>query len=177
MAFGLAALFQRGRDLLRRRDVLARAFDVALVAIAVVVIVQGYRTPLDYPFPGSATAARYIDAHLRPDDAVLLPGPSLYAFADTSKLRVRVVPTPKRQVGFTLHFADPRVQSTGYWGEIPQTPESIRKAVGNARRIFIPADGVFGGGVANALGAMLKPEGYTATTLKFGSGVVMILQK
>ena len=40
-----------------------------------------------------------------------------------------------------------------------------------------PPTCVFGEGVAKGLGAMLKAEGYTSTTLTFASGVVVIWQK
>ncbi len=177
MAFGLAAVLSRVRDLAGDRDVVARAFDVAVVAIAVVVLVQGYRDPVPYPFPGTATATSYIESHLRSTDVVLLPGPSIFAYADASRIPVTLRETPDRQVGFTIHFSDPRVQSTGYWGEFPQTPKNVRKLVGDAKRVFVPNDVIFGAGAATGIAKILQADGFTPTRRLFGTEYVTLWQR
>ena len=177
MAVGLAAALTRVRDLARDRVVLARAFDVALIVIAIVVLVQGYRDPIPYPFPGSASTTRYVEHQMGPHDVVLLPGPSMFAFADASRLPVTLRATPDRQVGFTIHFADPRVHSTGYWGEDEQTPSRVRELVGDASRVFVPADPLFGAGAAASIGKVLQADGYRPTTVKFGDDTVTVWQR
>jgi hypothetical protein len=173
MAVGLAALLQRARDAARDRDVLARAFDVALIVIAVLVLVDGYKAPVGYPFPGSASATHYVDSRLGPQD-VLVVTASTFAFADSTDLPVVLRPTPTHEVGFTPHFNDSRIHSLGEWGEAPQTPETIRQAVAHARRVFVIAGSAFGALNAAAIGKVIEAEGYTATTRMFDSYTVVI---
>ncbi len=174
MAFGLAALLQRARDLMRSHEIVARTFDAVVLVIATVVLVAGYRTPYPYPSRGSATSTHYIDRHLGPTDMVILPGPAVFAFADATDIPVTLRPTPTRQVGFTPMFADPRVKTTGYWGEYPPTPENIRRLVGDARRVFVPNGLVFQVSEAAGIGKVLEAEGFTATPLMFGISAVTL---
>jgi hypothetical protein len=181
MAVGLAAIAQRADDLVRRatagHQVARRALDVALVVAAAIVLVHGAHGAQPYPFPGSASATRYIDSHLRPGDVALITPQSVYAFADVTDRRVTAHPTPRRQVGFTPHVDDPQILNLGLWGDVESDPASILRETHDAKRVFVMGGGAFGAGNVAAVGAVLKDEGWRPHVRSFGSDVVVVWQR
>ena len=181
MAVGLAATAQRADDLVRRlaagHQVARRALDVALVVAAGVVLLRGAHAAQPYPFPGSASATRYIDTHLRPGDVALITSQSVYAFADLTDRRVTVIPTPTRQVGFTPHVDDPQILNLGLWGDVGDDPASIRHETRDAKRVFVLGGGAFGPANVAAVGAVLQSAGWRSHVVSFGSDVVVVWQR
>ena len=73
MAVGLAAVLQLARGRIADHSTLRRGLDILAFALAAVVVVTAlWRDTPEYPFPGSKSAAEFIDSRLGKNDEVLV---------------------------------------------------------------------------------------------------------
>jgi hypothetical protein len=144
LAFGLAALAQRTRGLIAVRSRLRIGLDALVVAAAVAIVIVAYEPAQEAPFPGSESAARFVDASVGPDDVVIVTGPSTFSFAISTTTSVRVQATPDHQVGFAPDFLDPRIRNIGGWAAVPHSPAQVAAWAADARRAFVVYSGPVG---------------------------------
>jgi hypothetical protein len=171
-AFGLAVVLQRLRLLVptKARFPLRAAFDVVVVGVAVLVVVNGYDAPLEYPNPGSASAVEFVDAELGSDDVAIITATSVYSYSLGTPLPVTLEPTPERTIGFTPVVADTRIAMVGSFGQLPDRPRAIRRAVGDADRVLVIAGGPLGVGKLDLVSGALEPMGFELEeTRSFGT--------
>jgi hypothetical protein len=113
VAVGLGATLTGLRSLVgRTRPV----FDAACLAAAAAVLVVGWGQVQDYPFPGAAAAARFVDDERRAGSVVLLAPGSYYVYGAESSGPVRIRPDRNIAVGYEPAFDDPgivQVRGTG----------------------------------------------------------------
>jgi hypothetical protein len=174
MAFGLAAVAHRARRHTETVDALRFAFDGIAVAAAIVLVAVSYQPAAPAPLQGSESATRFIENSLRPDDVVIITGSSTFSFSDSARTPVKLVPTPKHQVGFAPVFEDPRIHVVGPWGVTPGTPSEIRSWVRGAKRVFVLASGAFARGGFNSVASALQPAGFTHDQRDFQWSFVQI---
>jgi hypothetical protein len=177
IAFGLAAVAHRVRSLTRRFDALRLGFDAVAVAAAVAIVVIGYTPAPRAPFPGSQSATRYVDASLRPGDAVIICSSSIFAFADSTTEPVKLVPTPKHQVAFAPVVLDPRIHAIGVWAVERGGPPQIRLWARNAKRVFVEASGPLFDSGLTLTRRVLTSLGYSVESTYFGSVVVQVWRR
>ena len=139
VAVGMAASLQRVRSFARARTSALRAFDVVLLAAALVLVVQGYERAPAYPNPGSASATAFIESTIEPDDVLIVVGTSVYSFAVATSLPVALEATPEHQVGFTPMFGGDGRWAMGAWSPTPATPDAVREAIAGADRVIVYA--------------------------------------
>jgi hypothetical protein len=161
LAFGLAALAHRARSLVARGDSLRLGFDALVVTAAIAIVVVGYQPAQEAPFPGSASAARFVDTSIRPDDVVIVTVTSTFSFAISTKTPVSVRATPDHMVGFAPAYLDPRIKNVGPWAVTPGSPAKIRSWTADADRVFVLADEPLGGAVKQQAQALLEPLGFS----------------
>jgi hypothetical protein len=160
LALGLAALAQRARRLVARRDPLRLGFDALVVIAAIAIVVVAYEPAQEAPFPGSESAARFIDASIGPDDVVIVTGSSTFSFAISTTTPVRVRATPDHQVGFAPVYLDRRIKNVGGWAVAPGSPEEIQSWAADADRVFVLASGPLGAGGRDQAGDVLEHQGF-----------------
>ena len=161
LALGLAALAHRARAAIAGPYPLRFGADIVAVTAAVAIVLTGYEPAPEAPFPGSASAARYVEASIGPDDIVIVTGPSTFSFAISTTTPVGVQATPDHQVGFAPVFRDPRILNVGGWAASPPSPAQIRASAADADRVFVLNDGVMGNGQRTQLREALLSEGFT----------------
>jgi hypothetical protein len=137
-----------------------RAADVAVGALAVVVLVASHSPAPRYPFGGSEDVTRWVEEGLGPDDRVIVSGSSTYSYPISSELGVSLVDTPQLQVGFSPVVDDPRVLTTGSWVESPPTPEEITELAEGAERVFVVGSGAVGLNDMASTGEVLTDAGF-----------------
>jgi hypothetical protein len=175
MATGLASLLHRLRLLAAARVDLQVVYDVAALAIAVVVLVAGYHQASPYPYPGGRSAERYLASHLQPGDVALVDNGGIYGVADGSGLPFTLRPTPDRQIGFTPVFADPRIHTIGEFGETAGTPAQVHALVSPAKRVLVETEGILGLFVVGKLDKSLRSAGFHEQEKQFfGKNVVQV---
>jgi hypothetical protein len=177
VAVGLASVLHRARAAVASRVDIWPAFDVAVIVAALAVLVLGYHQPVAYPFPGSRTAARYVAAHMRPGDVVLITSGNVYSFAESSGLKSTLKATPDREIGFTPVFSDRRVHTFTPFGVLDPTPSQVRSLVSSARRVVVEGGGALGAGNGAVLNTVLKSEGFHSTERLFGTYAVDIWER
>jgi hypothetical protein len=134
LAVGLGALLQGLRSLLARRRILRIAFDAAAYLGAAAVLVSALSADaLPYPYPGARSATEYVESHLGPQDALLVPWPAQYSFAWQTDLSVGVQADPGYHVGFVPKFSDPRIHLT----DIGVSSDAVAQSVQGADRVLI----------------------------------------
>jgi hypothetical protein len=138
VAFGLAAALQWVRGLVGRARWPLLAFDVVIVAVALVVVVSavGEEAP-PYPFSGAESATHLIENRLGKNDVVVLPGVSTMPYAVETRSGVTLHATPQRTIGFAPTFTDPRIHAFGLTSLTPATPAAIRTSVRGADRVYM----------------------------------------
>jgi hypothetical protein len=161
LAFGLAALVHRIRSLVARGDPLRLGFDALVVTAAIAIVVVGYQPAHEAPFPGSASAARFVDASIRPDDVVIVTVTSTFSFAISTKTSVGVQETPNHMVGFAPAYLDPRIKNIGPYAVGPGSPAEIRSWTADTDRVFVLADEQLGAAVKAEAQALLEPLGFS----------------
>jgi len=173
LALGLAALAQRARAFIADRDPLRLGVDALVVTVAVAMVVVAYEPARAAPFPGSASAARFVDASVGLHDVVVVTSPSTFSFAISGTTPVRVHATPDHQVGFAPVYLDRRVKNVGRWAVAPGSPAQVRSWTADADRVFVLTAGPVGGPSRENLRAVLESQGFTSSeTMRFGSNTV-----
>lgn len=175
-AFGLAVVLQRLRALVPRRA-LRLGFDAVLVAVAVVVLVQGNVPATAYPFAGSEEAVRFIESEIGPDDVVFVASINAFKHMVSTELPVSMIPTPDRMVGFIPSFDDPRFHTIEIPTGLGATPEEIGAAVKGADRVFVEGQAFFSQPTFNALATRLTAAGFEMTEHRFGAEVVQVWER
>jgi hypothetical protein len=155
LAFGLAALAHRARLWAARRDPLRRGFDALMAGTAIAILMLAYEPAPEAPFPGSDSAAQFVDASIQPDDVVIVTNNSTFSYAISTTTRVDVQPTPDHQIGFAPDYLDPRVHNVGGWAATSASPADIRAWTADADRVFVVSSGVVGGRDRQQVGAIL----------------------
>jgi hypothetical protein len=174
VAFGLAVVAQHIRRLASRSDPLRFAFDAAAVLSAVLIVLVAYTPAPPAPYQGSESAAKFIDRSLRPDDVLIVTGTSTYSHADSTRIPVRLVATPDHQIAFAPVYEDPRVHVIGTWTSESDSPEDIRRWVGNARRVFVVSSGALGRPGLEYAADILRPLGFTMEQHSFTWSFVQV---
>lgn len=177
VAVGLAAIAHRLSAFVGRVNVLKFGFDLGALAIAVALIVVGYAPAPAAPFPGSQSATRFVESSIRPRDAVIITDTSTFSFADSATSPVRLVATPKHQVGFAPVYADPRLHVVGAWAAEPATSQKIRSWVAGAARVFVTGSGVFAGAGLHSTEYVLTILGFKRQQRFFDWNVVEIWRR
>jgi hypothetical protein len=177
VAFGLAVVAQRLRRLVSQSDVMRFGFDAAAVVTAVAIVFVAYTPALPAPFQGSETASRYLDDALRPGDALIVTVTSTFAYADSTRSPVKLVATPKHQVGFAPVYENPQIHVVGEWAAEPSTSADIERWVRDARRVY-----VLGAGPRRQFGLadvskVLTAMGFRANEINFQWNVVQIWER
>jgi hypothetical protein len=173
LAVGLAAVAQRARRLAARPNPLRLGVDAAVVAAAVAIVVIGYEPAPEAPFPGSGSAAHFIDASIGPNDMAIVNGPSTFSFAISTSTPVAVQATPDHQVGFAPVFLDERIKNVGGWAAAPVSPAEIRSSAADVDRVFVLTSGPLGWDARERLRALLEGQGFQLSeTRPFGWSAV-----
>jgi hypothetical protein len=159
LAFGLAAVAHRAGRWAAPRDPLKLGFDAILVAAAVAVMVVGYEPAPEAPFPGSESGARFVDAAIGHDDAVIVTNNSVFAYAISTTTPVGVAETPDHQVGFAPVYLDPRIKSVGEFAAEPPSPDEILAWAAEADRVLVVSNGPLQRG-RNLMRSLLEPAGF-----------------
>jgi hypothetical protein len=160
LAVGLAAVAHRARRLAGRSGPARRRLDAVVVAAAMVIVVAGYEPAPEAPFPGSASAARFIDASIGPDDMAIVTNTSTFAYAISTSTPVGVEATPDHQVGFTPAYLDRRIRNIGGWAATPGSPAEIRSWTADADRVFVMWSGPVGASSREQAGDALVDSGF-----------------
>jgi hypothetical protein len=160
LAFGLAVVAHRIRGWIALRGRLWLGFDALIVVAAVAIIVLGYDPAPQAPFPGSESAARFVDASLRGDDVAIVTTGSVFSFAMSTETPVGVKETPNRQVGFAPVYLDPRIESVGEWAATPGSPAEMRDWTAHAERVLVLSAGALAGPGREGVRATLESAGF-----------------
>ena len=136
IAVGLATALQLLRGLTVKGSRLRLGFDVVVYGVAVIVVATALHDAPSYPFPGSKSAAAFVESEIHQNDAVLLSPISVFSYAVESKSAVSIVGRPETVNSFIPSFADPRVHATGPISDSSGTPDQIRSWVAGADRVF-----------------------------------------
>jgi hypothetical protein len=133
VAFGLAAVLQRVRNLSGDRRWLRISVDATIFTIAAMVVVAALqRDTLGYPFPGTESATEFLEAELRDGDVALLAVTSLYPVALEVDSKVTLRAFPDGLVGFVPVFADHRLIA------VHSLPfEDLERVIGRADRVLV----------------------------------------
>ena len=132
IAVGLAMVLQLVRRPLATRSPLRITFDVAAFAGAVVLLVSA-GPAVRYPFPGSSSAAKYIDANLGQGDVAIIPFHTEWQFAAESRVPVKMALGPAGTYSFDpVGWSDPRIQ---YIGDVNRS--DVAAVAKGANRVFI----------------------------------------
>jgi hypothetical protein len=134
IAFGIAEVLQRVRDLAARRDLERHVFDGIVAVAAIGVALTAISPPPSYP-DGGATATRYVMANLEPHDVVWIT--QTYPFAVAADTPVRLETATHDLVGFRPKFADPRLVLVLYLN-----PKQLQASIAHASRVWLPLDAV-----------------------------------
>jgi hypothetical protein len=137
MAVGLAAALQYLRGLAAKNSRLRIGFDVVVYALAVTVVVTALHDATQYPFPGSKSAAKFLDSELGQHDAVLITHISVFPYAVESKFGVSMLSRPEGDSSFIPKFGDSRLHEMAPFADSVGTPEQIRSWVNGADRVFV----------------------------------------
>ena len=106
---GLAAVLERCRRRLGRRNASKRAVDLAAVALGLLILFAGFAPAPRAPYQGTESATEFIDGSIRPGDAVILAPSSAYGFAISSALPWTLTSKPEAMIGYFPTPVDPRV--------------------------------------------------------------------
>jgi hypothetical protein len=167
-ALGLAALAQRAQAFIADRDPLRRGVDALVVTAAIAIVLVAYEPAREAPFPGSASAARFVDASLGPTDVLIVTNSSTFSFAISTTTPVGVQATPDHQVGFAPVYLDRRIRNIGGWAVEPGSPAQIRAWTADADRVFVVAGGAVGSRAREDMRVALESQGFTsAETVRF----------
>jgi hypothetical protein len=137
IAVGIATALQLLRRLTLKGSRLRLGFDVVVYGVAVTVVATALHDASPYPFPGSKSAAAFVESEIHQNDAVLLSPISVFSYAVESKSPVSILGRPETVNSFIPRFADPRVHPTGPISDAPGTPGQIRSWVDGADRVFL----------------------------------------
>ena len=108
MAVGLAAVLQFARRRIADRSTLRRGFDILAFALAAVVVVTAlWRDTPEYPFPGSKSAAEFVESRLGKNDEVLIYPGARYSYALEARSRF-VLRSQDETIGFVPVSLDAR---------------------------------------------------------------------
>ena len=179
VAVGLAEFLQLLRTAAGRAPGVRVVFDVMIFGAAVAVLLSMvHERAAPYKLSGAKTATRQIEAELRPDDVVLLPGPSTMTFAVETSTGVKLVATPERTIGYVPEFLDDRIIAIGRASRIPAKPEAIRSAVGDANRVVLFIGIPFFGPDTPAISNALAADGFARTeTRQVGDTLIEIWER
>lgn len=178
LAFGLAVVADRARASISNRDLPRLGFDALVVTAAIAIVVVMYEPAQPAPFQGSESAARFVDASIRPDDVVIVTGSSTFSFAISTATPVGVRATPDHQVGFAPVYLDDRIENVGVWAASPRSVEQIRTWTGEAERALVVHSGVVGAPGRDRLLTELERQGFLpAETRTFEWTVVHVYQR
>jgi hypothetical protein len=173
LAFGLAAVGHRARRLVARGDQGRLAVDAVVVVTAIAIIAGGYEPAPEAPFPGSASAARFVDTSIRSNDVVIVSGPSTFSFAISTTTPVGTRATPDHQVGFAPIYLDRRIHNVGGWAALPGSPADIPAWTSDADRVFVVVSAPFALRDQKQAQGVLVPQGFTLlNSRRFLSSVV-----
>lgn len=161
VALGLAAVAHRLRAVVTRTDALRFGFDALAVTGAVLLVTVAYTPAPAAPFPGSQSGTSFVEASIRSGDVVIITSTSTYSFAVSASTAVRLVATPRHQVGFAPLYEDPRIHVVGPWAVDSAGTAQIRSWAKGAKRVFVNASGSLGGPALAAVGRVLAPLGFT----------------
>jgi hypothetical protein len=180
MAFGLAAILQLCRHRITGYSPLRVTFDVVAFGLAIAVVMTALGRDLPrYPFPGSKSATRFVEAELGKRDVVfVLPG-GRYAFALDSHYPLKLRAQPSRSVGFAPQSRDQRVNYFDSFFVPDRVTEEIETALKRTHRVIIHA--AAGGGPAKwlyTLGLYRAAMGFTVErSVAFHSARVVIWRR
>jgi hypothetical protein len=161
LAIGLGAVAHRARGLVAGSNPLRLGFDALAIVAAVVIVGAAYEPAPDAPFPGSESAAGFIDASVGPDDGVILTNTSTFSFAISTTTPIAVQETPHHQVGFAPRYLDRRIKNVGYWAATRVSPSQIRSWAADLDRVFVMWSGPVGGSHRERAGDVLVDGGFT----------------
>ncbi len=176
IAVGLAMALQLLRGRTVSRPPLRLGFDIVACVLAVTVVATALHHSRGYPFPGSKSAAEFVESEIRQNDAVLLSPISVFSYAVESKSAVSIVGRPETVNSFIPSFADPRVHPTGLISDARGTPGQIRSWVDGADRVFfydiLPG---FGQRQVDAIEDALRAAGFQRVRVeRFGAPQVVV---
>jgi hypothetical protein len=176
IAVGLATALQLLRGLTVKGSRPRLGFDVVVYGVAVIVVATALHDAPPYPFPGSKSAAAFVESEIHQNDAVLLSPISVFSYAVESKSAVSIVGRPETVNSFIPSFADPRVHATGPISDSSGTPDQIRSWVDGADRVFFydnfPG---FGQRKVDAIEDTLRADGFRRVRVKkFDAAQVVI---
>ena len=137
MAVGLAAVLQLVRRRIADRSTVRRGFDIlAFVLAAVIVVTALWRNTPEYPFPGSKSAAEFVDSRLGKNDEVLVYPGGRYSYALEARSRF-VLRSQDETIGFVPVSLDARRTFLDDDLTPRQIIEVARIAIDHASRVFI----------------------------------------
>jgi hypothetical protein len=135
VAFGLAAVLEGLRRALASRGPVARrVFDVAALALAIVLVVSAVGVSRPYP-NGARAATKQVMATIGPDDAVLITRPGMYSFALYADTPVRMRPMANKIQGFLPAFDDPRLHPVDFLDQLQRRELDV--ALRSVDRVFV----------------------------------------
>lgn len=137
IAFGLAAVAERGRLYIGRVAALRVSFDGLALAAAATMLIAGYKPAPPAPFGGSESATKFIEASMRDGDLVIITNTSAFAHAVSSSKQLELVPTPYHQIGFAPVFEAPQIQVVGQWAVQPGFSKELRSQAQRADRVLV----------------------------------------
>ena len=140
---------------------------------AIAIMVGGYEPAPEAPFPGSASAARFVDTSIRSNDLVIVSGPSTFCFAISTTTPVGTRATPDHQVGFAPIYLDRRIHNVGGWAALPRSPADIPALTSDPDRVFVVVSAPFALRDQKQARSVLVPQGFTLLdSRRFLSSVV-----
>jgi hypothetical protein len=161
LALGLAAVAHRARRVAARSGPARLGVDAVVVAAAMAIVLGGYEPAPEAPFPGSESAARFVDAAIGREDVAIVTNTSTFSYAISTMTRVGVRETPDHQVGFAPAYRDRRIRNIGGWAATPGTPAEIRSWTAEADRVFVMWSGPVGASSREQAGDALVDGGFT----------------
>jgi hypothetical protein len=137
VAVGLAAVLQFAWRQIADRSRLRLGFDIVAFALAALVVVAAlWRDTPEYPFPGSKSAAEFIDARLGKNDKVLVYPGGRYSYALEARSHF-ALRSQDETIGFVPVSLDARRTFLDDDLTSRQIFEVAGTAIAPARRVFI----------------------------------------